>query len=174
MIICGQSKGSVANRSIDRFFIENIKRSFPESQTLRQTDLKVDNAVNFSCLDLVNYWSQLFNENFLKPMSSFRMISTPFGGLSQIYIFLVSILNLFQMTLNDLRSHTSSVHCIEEQYSICRIIDESFLSIFPSNGLYKTMLSQTNFYLGSNHNFHPLFAIWNTGFLSYKCFCKTC
>ena len=134
----------------------------------------LQSAVNFSCLDLVNYWSQLFAETFVKPFGSFRQFPSPFGDLSQLYFILVSLFNFFQITLNDLRSQLSGIECMAEQFSVCKAIDNNLLKFLPSHNYFNHFVNHANFYLTSNHNFNPLFAVWNSGYLSYKCLCKTC
>ena len=172
VIMFGQISGTSAANSVEGIEKANDDNSMA---TAIRTGMRtgMTEAINLSCLDLVNYWSQLFNENLLKPQT-LRLFSPIFGDLSQIYFVLVSVLNFFQITLNDLRSHTSGIECMAEQFAFCRAIDESVVSLMPKNNYMNHMFNHANFYLQSNHNFNPLFAIWNSGYLSYKCLCKTC
>lgn len=165
---------------ISQLFNGNAVESLANSEPI-STALTAQNAVNFSCLDLLNYLTQLFNEYLLKPLTIARQSSAggflaALGGpeLATIYTFLISLLRFFQITLDDLRTQMSGIECLGEKTSFCRTIDSNILSQIPKKEFMNTLTNQLNFFFGSNYNYNPLFALWNTGYLFYKCFCRTC
>ena len=146
----------------------NSDQTSPESRTISGLSLK--NPVNLSCLDLLNYWTQLFNEFYLKPLPISRRQLPVFGDVAIVYRSLVSVLNFFQITINDLRSQLSGLECTAEQFTVCNSVDK----VLPKKKFLNVLVSQLNFYLGSNHGYNPLYALWNSGFLAYQCICRTC
>lgn len=170
LLVINQSHAFVGSDSFSQYIGLKSTQSSAESRTLSSAVTALQTPVNFSCLDLINYWSQLFNEFFLRPLPFARRQSVLFGDLTLVYRSLVSLFNFFQITINDLRSQLSGFECGAEQFAMCKAVDKKL----PKKRVIHILISQLNFFFGSNYSYNPLYALWNTGFLAYQCICRTC
>ncbi len=155
---------------------DKIKESIKESATLR-TALLLNDSINFSCLDLVNYLSQLFSKYFIRNLVIGRQFTNPlFSDMSTIYKLLVTMFRFIQIVLNDLKTQIKSIDCIGEQIMFCQLIDNNILNHFSNRKLWQKIVNQLNFFFGSQEHYYynPYYAVWNSGLLFYNCYCQTC
>jgi hypothetical protein len=155
---------------------DEVKQSIRESATLR-TALLLNDSINFSCLDFVNYLSQLFSKYFIKNLIIGRQLTNPlFSDMSTIYKLLVTMFRFIQIVLNDLKTQIKSIDCIGEQIMFCQLIDNNILNHFSNRKLWQKIVNQLNFFFGSQEHYYynPYYAVWNSGLLFYKCYCQTC
>jgi len=155
---------------------DEVKKSIRESAKFR-TALLLNDSINFSCLDFVNYLSQLFSKYFIRNLIIGRQLTNPlFNNMLTIYKLLVSMFRFIQIVLNDLKTQIKSTDCIGGQIMFCQLIDNNILNHFSNRKLWQKIVNQLNFFFGSQEHYYynPYYAVWNSGLLFYKCSCQTC